>query len=481
MKKLFAKVLALVLVMCMVLPYSAMAATTYYVEVSVADDQGHQIKGQSSKYGSKNSLLAAEVVGIISDKYDALATTFAGSGLRGVVDAGLDAFRDGGEAWSAYVDTYYDSVTDAFKDVLKDRESTFKDLTLAHKNTVTWQDPASGVNYTVSVTLRSYKTGSDQAGNQGQHEIIIKPTTPSTPATPETPVTPETPETPAKPAAPGGSASSSHKNANYKEEVTVDVVPDAGSVVNRVIVRDEKGNQIPTKAIDNNTYTFDMPDGDVTVETTFVKAPADAEETGVAQMLKTEEKVAYMQGRDAKTFEPTESVNRAEVATMFYRLLKDTDVASGEIKEFADVKENAWYADAVNTLAALGIIKGMSDTEFAPTTAITRAQFVAICARFAQAQMKGQEFIDVPDNHWAKDYISTAAAFGWINGVTDNEFAPDRPITRAEAAAVVNRVLGRVADRGYIDSLNEQRYDDVHNLNWAWYEINEASMGELSR
>ena len=164
---------------------------------------------------------------------------------------------------------------------------------------------------------------------------------------------------------------------------------------------------------------------------------------------------------------------------MFYRLLKN--VNAEQTKAFEDVQDNAWYSDAVNTLAAFDIVKGMTETTFDPDAPITRAQFVAICTRFAQIRMDGVTFKDVPEWHWANEYISTASAFGWVNGISEDLFAPDRSLTRAEAVTIVNRVLARIADRGYIDNIAERRYGDVHNLNWAWYDINEASLGQVIR
>ncbi|MBQ2997303.1 MAG: S-layer homology domain-containing protein, partial [Oscillibacter sp.] len=301
----------------------------------------------------------------------------------------------------------------------------------------------------------------------------------STPGAPSVPGTPVAPQPPVVPEEPKGTVSASHKNADHKDEVIITVTPEEGHVVNRVTVTDHKGEFVPIKALDNYTYVFEMPDGDVVVDSTFAKQPESVHVTGVATLLKTEEKIAYMQGKGDDKFHPTDPVTRAEVAMMFYRLLKDTDVEY--VRGFEDVKGDAWYADAVNTLTAYGIIKGVSETRFDPSTPITRAQFVAICARFAQISAEGQTFLDVPESHWAREYISTASGFGWVNGVTDELFAPDRSITRAEAAAIVNRVLERIADRSYIDSMDEQVYSDVHSLNWAWYDINEASLGDLKR
>ena len=150
-------------------------------------------------------------------------------------------------------------------------------------------------------------------------------------------------------------------------------------------------------------------------------------------------------------------------------------------KTFSDVAPDAWYADAVHTLAALGIIKGMTEYTFAPNEPITRAQFMAICARFTKVSAEGDEFVDVPETHWAHDYISTASAFGWISGVGDGKFAPNDRVSRAATSVIVNRMLGRVPDRAAIDSTGVQRYGDVTGSFWAWYDINEASTGVLPR
>ena len=136
--------------------------------------------------------------------------------------------------------------------------------------------------------------------------------------------------------------------------------------------------------------------------------------------------------------------------------------------------------NALDALTGVGSKDPVEDT-FEPDSPITRAQFAAICARFASTKAEGKSFADVPADHWAADYIATGAAFGWINGISDTEFAPDRPITRAEAAAMVNRVLARIPDRGYIDALSTARYPDVAKNLWAWYDINEASLGTLPR
>lgn len=443
------RALALMLMLCVLLPQTAQAAVTYYVEVTVSDETGRSVSGESSHYASRQEPLAAAVVGIIAEKYEELETVFAKTGLRGIVDQGIDAFYGGDEAWAKYVDQYNDDVQGSFKDTLKDVKSTYQALTVDRENRLTYVD--EGVTYTVTVTLRQWGRKEDK------HDVTIK----------------------AQESGEGGQVTSSHKKAEEKDDVVITVVPKEGYIVNRVTAVSEKGERVRVMFTAENVYTFVMPDGDVEVAVTYIKAPTDPEKTGVARRLVTDERIAYLQGLNDGLFHGEKSITRAEVAMVFYRLLRTVEPT--EAAPFADVPAGAWYAEAVNTLASLGIVKGMSDTEFAPNAPITRAQFVAICARFADTQVSGHTFADVSGDHWAKDYISTAAAFGWVNGVSDTEFAPDRSITRAEAAAIVNRVLARSADRGYIDSLTELRYEDVQSAHWAWYDINEASMGKLPR
>ena len=161
------------------------------------------------------------------------------------------------------------------------------------------------------------------------------------------------------------------------------------------------------------------------------------------------------------------------MAQIFYRLLKNRDVETKTT--FADVPDTLWCADAVNTLAALGIVNGITSETFAPNQPITRAQFVAICSRFTQLSAKGETFTDVPQTYWAYDAVSTASAYGWVNGTGNGLFAPNQLITRAQAAAIMNRLLGRnMAGETYGEA---RQYLDVSQTYWAWKNICEASDG----
>lgn len=447
MKKTLTRALALMLTVCLMLPATVLAATTYYVEVSISDEKGRTVTGESSHYATRQEPLAAAVVDVIHTQYGELETVFAKTGLRGIVDSGLEAFAAGKEAWGEYVEEYYGSVKEDFKDVLKDVTSTYADLTVNEDNIVTWTDEDDGMRYTVTITLRAYTTGSaDYTVKVGEGK---------------------------------GTVTLSRTRADANKKVIVNTDPGEGYMVNRVTAVDQNGQLLTVTAISDLAYTFIMPKSDVTVNVTYKLTPKDPSETGVSKLLITDEKIAYMQGLEDGLFHGDDPITRAQVAMVFYRLLRTVEPT--EAAPFADVPADAWYTTAVNTLADLGIVKGMTPTAFDPNAPITRAQFVTICARFAETVVEGYTFEDVDPGHWAEDYISTAAAFGWVNGVTEELFAPDRAIKRSEAATMVNRVLARMADRAYIDSLDVRCYPDVDPTYWAWYDINEASQGVLPR
>jgi hypothetical protein len=161
---------------------------------------------------------------------------------------------------------------------------------------------------------------------------------------------------------------------------------------------------------------------------------------------------------------------------MFFNLLHDQDVEA--TRRFPDELEGAWHERAVLALAALGIIQGHPDGLFHPEDSITRAEFVAIAARFAEglpAITDDTPFSDVPDYHWAYRYIHAAVQFEWVLGYGDGTFQPNRNLSRAEAVTIVNRMLGRVADRHFVDEhMDLERFDDVAQTHWAFYDIMEA-------
>ncbi len=161
--------------------------------------------------------------------------------------------------------------------------------------------------------------------------------------------------------------------------------------------------------------------------------------------LNTTDHFAYIIGYPDGTVQPGGQITRAEVATIFFRLLTD-DVREENftrINPYSDVAGTAWYNNAVSTLSAMGIITGYPDGTFRPNASITRAEFAAIAARFDNDGDKTTAAFSDIANHWAKDEISVAYNNGWVDGYPDGTFGPQRSITRAETMTLVNRVLNR--------------------------------------
>lgn len=459
MKRNIARTLALMLVLCTLLSQTALAATTYYVDVTIsgpdADGVNRTLSASSSRYGTMDTNLTSELASVVNSAYGELETVFAGTGLRNIVDTGAQAFQEGESAWNLYVEKYYDSVDSAFKDTLKSLSSTFANLTVDRVNRVTYRD--NGRLYTVTVTLKGYTTSSGSSGDSGN-----------------TPVTPDGHKIVVEPVP--NNTLRADKNTLPKGETAVirDSAASNGYVLSDLAVKDVSGNDIPVSKQSDGVYAFTMPESSVSVRAMMV---ADPDMTGISKQLNTDQDIAYMQGMADGRFYPASSVTRGQVAQIFYRLLKEQKVSSKST--FTDVPDTLWCAEAVNALASLGIVEGVGNGKFAPNQSITRAEFVTICARFTQVSASGETFTDVPASHWAFDAISTAASFGWVNGVDNGQFAPNQHITRAQAAVLLNRLLGRcMAGQSYE---NARQYPDVPQTHWAWKNICEASDGVALR
>ncbi len=273
-----------------------------------------------------------------------------------------------------------------------------------------------------------------------------------------------------------GTADSNKDKAASGETVTITT---EGVVESITATADKTGKEIKLDDKCNGKYTFKMPSSAVTVKVRFEQTPeipsvADPDSTGVSSMLKTKEHMAYMLGYETGDFGPANNITRAEVAQAFYRLLLDQ--GRSQSPSFPDVAADAWYHEAVVTLAAKGIITGYEDGTFQPEQPITRSEFAAIAARFAKASTdKDPAFPDVPADAWYRGAVQTAVSYGWINGYEDGTFRPEQPIGRAETAAIINRMLARIADRSAVDNGAGTRFPDVPASHWAFYDVAEAS------
>ncbi|MHA5218702.1 S-layer homology domain-containing protein [Dysosmobacter sp. Phy] len=179
------------------------------------------------------------------------------------------------------------------------------------------------------------------------------------------------------------------------------------------------------------------------------------------------------------TFGPARNMTRAEVTTMFARLLTEQIEADKTYTNtFNDVPSSYWAANYIGYMQQFGIVTGFSDGSFRPNAPVTRAQFAAIASRFEKLTEGTKSFTDVPSTYWAAKYINFAATRGWVTGYADGTFRPANPITRAEVAAVTCRLLERTADQAYVRShLSQLRtFRDMSESHWAyWYAIEAAN------
>ena len=199
-----------------------------------------------------------------------------------------------------------------------------------------------------------------------------------------------------------------------------------------------------------------------------------------AAELNRRDHTAFLVGYAEGTFGPERNMTRAEVTTMFARLLTEQIEADKTYSStFNDVAKDCWAANYIGYMQQFGIVTGYTDGSFRPNAPVTRAEFAAIASRFEKLTQGSKSFTDVPDTHWAVKYINFAATRGWVTGYEDGTFKPEHSITRAEVAAVTCRLLERSADQSYIRShIGELRtFADVTESHWAYWYAMEAANG----
>ena len=195
-------------------------------------------------------------------------------------------------------------------------------------------------------------------------------------------------------------------------------------------------------------------------------------------MLNKTDHFAYVIGYPDGTVHPNGQITRAEVATIFFRLLRDEvrDGAFTTSNSYSDVAYGKWYNNPISTMSALGIITGYPDGTFKPNKPITRAEFAAIAARFDETQSgKSATFSDVI-GHWAAKEIGIAYYNDWIKGYPDGTFKPDQNITRAEAMTLINRVLERKPESPADLLTNMNKWtDNLDTSKWYYLDVQEAT------
>ena len=191
----------------------------------------------------------------------------------------------------------------------------------------------------------------------------------------------------------------------------------------------------------------------------------------------------YSDNEDLWPVKPQGNITRAEVATIFYRLLKDEvrEEIETDVNSFPDVNADDWFNVTVSSLANMGAISGYEDGTFRPNEPITRAELASMAVRFYdafEAEYEEGTFLDVDGDEWYADAIAAAEELGILGGYPDGTVRPNNNITRAETCAIVNRVLERRPHDEHLGDVDEMRtWPD--NLPGAWYyaDMQEATNG----
>lgn len=440
MKRKLAMILAVVMLLGMVLPQMAMAAPagTYYISVSIKGPDAAGIEKTvtaTSGTGSEDTLLAAEVVALVNAKKTAIETAFTGTGLRDILEAGVTAFSADGSAWDDYVNANISSVTGDFKNTLSNKSSTYSALEANTPNVVTYTVDAN--TYTVTVTLEPY-------------------TPPYTPPISDNSTT-ETEETVQNP---DGSVTTI---VTDKTTGTVTEATEYPNGVTGTTVTDKEGNitdisvDIPESAIEEAAKTGeaitlpvtlpdagdsqDVPAVNVTlpsgVESVKVKLPVNESNPGLVAVIVDE--------NGNETIVPKSVVTEDGVG------LELDGSANVKIidnsKDFEDMPDEHWADDAVAFVSARELFQGVTDTNFAPESPMTRGMMVTVLHRLESEPNVDFEtvFDDVQQNAYYTAGVCWAADNGIVDGYEDGSYRPEDTVSRQELVAMLYRYAGEPA------------------------------------
>ena len=256
------------------------------------------------------------------------------------------------------------------------------------------------------------------------------------------------------------------------------ITPDSGYHIKDVLVDGKSVGAV-------STYTFENVVDNHTIHATFARKHTPTPSTPTVEIpdedalgLNTDDHFAYIIGYPDGTVQPNGQITRAEVATIFFRLLTDDvrDENLTKTNRYSDVASDAWYNTAVSTMTKAGIVDGYPDGTFRPDAPITRAEMAKIISLFAKLDKSESRFSDIA-GHWAEAYIRLAAGNGWIAGYPDGTFGPQRNITRAETATMINRVLDRVpSEESHLLSRGVmQIWPDANPGDWFYLAMQEAT------
>ena len=258
---------------------------------------------------------------------------------------------------------------------------------------------------------------------------------------------------------------------------TFTITPDSGYRIKDVLVDGKSVGAV-------STYTFENVVDNHTIHATFARKHTPTPSTPTVEIpdddalgLNTADHFAYIVGYGNGEVRPQNNITRAEVATIFFRLLTDDvrDENLTKTNRYSDVAATSWYNTAVSTLSSMGIITGYPDGTFRPNAPITRAEFAAMIARFDEtAKSADTPFTDI-SGHWAENAIGKAYGNGWVEGSSKTVFCPESNLTRAETATLLNRVLHRLPEKEGDLLANQIAWPDNPETFWGYLAIQEAT------
>ena len=288
------------------------------------------------------------------------------------------------------------------------------------------------------------------------------------PSEPENPAVPEDPDVPVNPnpsyaitveQPDHGTVTVTPNRATQGTTVTITATPDQGYQVNAVTVTDRFGDAVQVTENADGTYTFPMPNGQVTITATFVETEAPVGEPflDVNEGDWFYDAVAYanenglMDGVGGNRFAPNSATTRAQLVTILYRL-EGQPAVSGDLP-FTDVEAGTWYTNAVVWAAQNGIVNGVGDDTFAPGNDLTREQLVTILYRYAEAKgydvSASADLAGYPDGEeiqaYAREAMAWAVAENIIQGMEDDTLKPAGNASRAQIATILMRFCEGVA------------------------------------
>ena len=288
------------------------------------------------------------------------------------------------------------------------------------------------------------------------------------PSEPENPDVPEDPDVPVNPnpsyaitveQPDHGTVTVTPNRATQGAAVTITATPDRGYQVNAVTVTDRFGDAVQVTENADGTYTFTMPNGQVTITATFVETEAPVGEPfldvnegdwfydAVAHAYEN----GLMDGVGGNRFAPNSATTRAQLVTILYRL-EGQPAVSGDLP-FTDVEAGTWYTNAVGWAAQNGIVNGVGDDTFAPGNDLTREQLVTILYRYAESKgydvSASADLAGYPDGEeiqaYAREAMAWAVAENIIQGMEDDTLKPAGNASRAQIATILMRFCEGVA------------------------------------